>query len=150
MELLLMVFGMFVFGAMLNLRSPLRDCHTKRFTAGADITVVTAGDPAVIRPVIQTVGEVSGFVLENVLSGATGIFVYKTGPQGYVSPKATGVIGDGVRVFWDPNGNPIVGVAGTGACVAMFNPSYFWLVYAVGDAGIDTKTVTILDPRMQR
>jgi len=131
----LLVFGFLLVGTMLGLRSPLKNCKTKRFVAGSKITVIDATtDPPTQTPVLVTEGEVSGFVLENVESGANGVLVYETDGQGYVTPKATGVIGAGVRVFWDPNGNPIGGVAGTGAAVSADDATHIFLGFNAGVA----------------
>lgn len=136
------VLGFITLGVLLNLRSPLKHCQTKRFTAGSDITVIDAD--GVITPVLLVVGDVQGFVLENVLSGANGVIVYRTDSQGYIVPAATAAIGDGVGVYWDPDGDPVGGTAGSGAATATDDATHIFIGYAMeakggGDATVRTQ-----------
>ena len=72
------------------------------FTAGA---AVLSGDLLII-------GELAAVALTDVASGAKG----NAAVDGVweLPKKATGVINQGDKVYWDADGNPFVGDAGTG------------------------------------
>lgn len=136
------VLGFIAVGVLLNLRSPLKHCQTKRFTAGSDITVIATD--GTVTPVLVAVGDVQGFVLENVLSGENGVIVYRTDSQGYIVPAATAAIADGAAVYWDPDGDPVGGVAGSGAATSTDDATHIFIGYAMeakggGDATVRTQ-----------
>lgn len=56
-----------------------------------------------------------GVVLDDVASGDDGVFIVGTDPNGIEMPKATGAIAADAKVYWDEDGNPVDGDAGSGA-----------------------------------
>lgn len=61
----------------------------------------------------------------------------------YVLPKATGVIPQGAKVYYDANGDPVGGTAGTGALTSIVTDNvYAGIAYAAaanGDATVQIK-----------
>ena len=127
-----------------HLRSPLKNCKTLKFTAGADITVNTPGSGSnVFDPFFQASNQLAGFVLENVLNGADGVLIYATDSQGYLVPKATGAIALGAAVYWDPDGTrvAVTGQTNPGAGTTTDDATHTFIGYAVeaaasGDANV--------------
>lgn len=76
-----------------------------RFTAAADLS---SGDVVVVESRV-------GVVLDDVASGDDGVGIFGTDPRGIQMPKATGAIAKHAKVYWDEDGNPVGGVAGSGA-----------------------------------
>lgn len=76
-----------------------------RFTAAEDLS---AGDVVVVQSRV-------GVVLDDVASGDDGVALFGTDPNGVDMPKATGAISRHAKLYWDEDGNPASGAAGSGA-----------------------------------
>lgn len=75
------------------------------FTAAADLS---SGDVVVLE-------DRAGVVLNDVATGETGVAIVGTDVRGVEMPKATGAIAKGAKLYWDEDGNPVTGAAGSGA-----------------------------------
>lgn len=87
------------------LRAFRGDCDTLAFTAAAPLkggTWVVVGTQIVL-------------VQEDTATGATAVGIVETTDAGIEYPKAAGVCPVGDPVYWDADGNPVGGVAGSGA-----------------------------------
>lgn len=81
------------------------DATPQSFTATAD---QSAGDVVVDQTRV-------GVVLADVLDTETGVLIVGTDARGIEMPKATGAIAKNAKVYWDEDGNPVSGTAGSGA-----------------------------------
>lgn len=88
-----------------QLKGAYSDATPSRFTAAADLS---SGDVVVVQ------GRV-GVVLDDVKSGDDGVAIFGTDPRGIDMPKATGAVAKHAKVYWDEDGNPVDGDAGSGA-----------------------------------
>lgn len=119
------IFGVFVVGALMSdLRSPLSDCKTLRFTND------TAGDLVSGAYVLRN--ETFGFLLEDTPDTEDGMLVIETGSQGIVLDKAAVAVAPGEDAFWD-TGNDNVTNDGTGQ---LQNIGYFAEAAAGGVARV--------------
>ena len=59
-----------------------------------------------------------GVVLDDVKAGETGVRIVGTDVRGIEMPKAAEAIAKDAKVYWDEDGNPAGGVAGSGAVTA--------------------------------
>ena len=83
-----------------------------RFTAAANVV-----DGAVIvhNTRVGVVHDASG---KGVLAAAEGMAIFGTDGKGIVMPKSTGVCLRNARAYWEAAGNPIGGIAASGAVTA--------------------------------
>lgn len=82
------------------------DADVVKFTAAAD---VSDGDVVVVQ------GRVGVVTQEDVASGDEGLMIVGTDVRGIKMPKANGAINKHAKLYWDEDGNPLGGVAGSGA-----------------------------------
>lgn len=75
------------------------------FTAAAD---ASAGDVVVIESRV-------GVVVNDVSAGKEGVALFGTDTLGVTMPKASGAIAKHVKVYYDEDGDPQGGTAGSGA-----------------------------------
>lgn len=75
------------------------------FTADADYA---SGDVVVVEARV-------GVVLDDVLDTETGVGIFGTDPNGVAMPKATGACTKHAKAYWDEDGDPVGGTAGSGA-----------------------------------
>lgn len=88
-----------------QLKGFYQDATPKRFTAAADHA---SGDVVVNQARV-------GVVVDDVATGDDGVYIVGTDVHGVEMPKATGAIARDQKVYWDEDGNPVGGVAGSGA-----------------------------------
>lgn len=88
-----------------KLRGAYEEARINRFTAASD---VEDGD------VIVENGRV-GVAHNDTASGEEGLALFGTDEKGIMMPKATGAIGRNAKLYWDEDGNPVGGAAGSGA-----------------------------------
>ncbi|MEL6706003.1 MAG: DUF2190 family protein [Bacteroidota bacterium] len=91
-----------------KLRGDFSLATTQRFTASAD---VSDGDLVVENDRV-------GIAFDDTANGAEGIMIVATDGKGILMPKTTGAISRNARVYFDADGNPIGGTAGSGAMTA--------------------------------
>ncbi|MEM8599291.1 MAG: DUF2190 family protein [Bacteroidota bacterium] len=91
-----------------KLRGDFGLADTQHFTAAAD---VSDGDLVVD-------GDRAGVAFGDTASGDEGLFIIKTDGKDILMPKATGAINRNQKVYVDADGNPVSGVAGSGAVTA--------------------------------
>lgn len=84
------------------------DADVVRFTASAD---QSAGDVVVVETRV-------GVVVDDVLDTEDGLMIVGTDVHGVRMPKATGAIDRHEKLYWDEDGNPLGGTAGSGAVTA--------------------------------
>ena len=104
------------------------DCAIDYTPSGSAVTggdVIVLGEIVAIAPVDLADGEKGALQIQGV----------------YRFPKATGAIAVGARVYWDTDGNPVSGSAGSGAVTttASGNKVAGYAVAAAlsGDANVD-------------
>ncbi len=85
---------------------------TNRVQPGKVLTWTNGTGAAVVSGKVVVIGTVVAVALGDIAAGAAGDVAVK---EVYSVPKATGVIAQGARVYWDADGNPVGGTAGTGA-----------------------------------
>lgn len=88
-----------------KLQGAFSHARTKKFTAGSTLAagaVVVIGDRATV-------------VLDDVASGAVGVAIVETDALGIKMPKTTGAKTADTKAYWDADGNPVSGEAGSGA-----------------------------------
>ena len=105
-----------------------------RFTAAADLS---SGDVVVVESRV-------GVVLDDVASGDDGVGIFGTDPLGVDMPKATGAIAKHARVYWDEDGDPVGGVAGSGAVTTTATANLYLGRAAEGAAAGDALAVVEL------
>lgn len=115
-----------------KLKGDQRAAKRVRFTAGAD---TDAG-------AVVTVGDRVGVVLHDTANGAEGIAFVATDEKGIQMPKTTGAINNQVKVYWDADGNPVGGVAGSGAVTTTASGNKF-IGYAAEAAASGDAEVTV-------
>lgn len=109
-----------------------------RFTASGDVA-----DGSVVA-----VGPRFGVAYNNTKDGEDGLAVVATDEQGIRMPKAnTEVIARGVALYWDADGDPQGGTAGTGAVTATSTGNTFLGYAAAAATAVDTEVVTELVDR---
>lgn len=95
-----------------QLRGYHEDAGIHRFTALAN---KKPGDVIVEQGRVGVVCGGPSLRNGNVLSGEEGLAIFATDSKGVLMPKATGAIARHQKLYWDEDGNPIDGVAGSGA-----------------------------------
>lgn len=86
----------------------------KGYMGAADIVPFTASANQTAGDVVVVQGRV-GVVKDDVVSGAKGLMIVGTDELGILMPKATGAISRHAKLYWDEDGDPVGGTAGTGA-----------------------------------
>ncbi|MBW1712589.1 MAG: DUF2190 family protein [Deltaproteobacteria bacterium] len=86
----------------------------KNYREKGEVMTITAGaDLSSGQPVI--VGDMAVVALVDIANGETGA----AAAEGvFELPAATAAIDQGVKVYWDADGDPVGGEAGSGACTA--------------------------------
>ena len=88
---------------------------TNRVQPGKTLTWTNGTGAAVVSGQVVLFGTAVAVALQNIANGEDGDVAVE---EVYTIPKATGVLAQGVRVYWDADGNPVSGVAGSGAATA--------------------------------
>lgn len=107
----------------------IQDGKVINFTAGAD---VESGQ-------VVVVGSIVGIAAADVANGSTGSLIV----EGVVEiPAATAAITVGAPVYWDADGDPVGGTAGSGAATATATDNTL-IGYAVAAKGSTGATVKV-------
>lgn len=112
-------------------------CTPQRFTAAADHS---QGD------VVVNEGRV-GVVVDDVEAGHDGLNVVGTDVHGVEMPKAAETIAKPAKVYWDEDGDPVGGAAGSGAVTATEAGNLYLGRIAQPAAAGDAKAVVELTNR---
>lgn len=83
-----------------------------RVQPGKTIYWTNSTGAAVVSGQVVVVGTLIGVALSDIAAGAAGDVAME---EVYALPKATGIITQGARVYWDADGDPVGGVEGSGA-----------------------------------
>jgi predicted RecA/RadA family phage recombinase len=90
------------------------------FTADQDYS---AGDVVVL-------GDRVGVVHADVKNGERGVATVGTDSLGIWMPKVNTAIAKDAKVYWDPDGNPVTGAAGSGCVTDAEDPTHILLGFA--------------------
>jgi len=82
--------------------------------SGKVINYTNSGGTAIKPGQVVVIGTLVGVALVYIAAGESGSVAIE---EVYEVPKATGAIAQGAAVYWDADGNPVGGVAGSGAIV---------------------------------
>ena len=85
---------------------------TNRVQPGQVIYWTNATGSAVVSGQVVVIGTIVGVALQDIANGDSGDVAVD---EVFTLPKATGAITQGARVYWDADGDPLGGTAGTGA-----------------------------------
>ena len=106
---------------------------------GKVMTYANASGVAIASGQAVVVGARVGVALTDIANGASGELAME---EVFELPKATGVIGQGVAVYWDADGNPVGGTSGSGALTTT-SESNTEAGYAFAAAGNTDPTVLV-------
>lgn len=103
-----------------------------------DWTNETASD--VVSDQVVVVGAIVGIAQGDIADGETGVLAVA---EVHRLPKATGAITQGAALYWDANGDPVGGTAGSGALTTTATDNTLagkaFAAAASGDATVDIK-----------
>ncbi|MEG6505868.1 DUF2190 family protein [Nitratidesulfovibrio sp. 1201_IL3209] len=83
-----------------------------RIQKGDIIDYTNGGSAAIASGQVVVIGTLVGVALVDIAVGETGSVAIA---EVFEVPKASGAISQGAAVYWDADGNPVDGTAGTGA-----------------------------------
>lgn len=132
-------FGATVYedGSTCTLRAFIGDCDLVRWTAAADLTggtIVTQDDNLVV-------------VKSDAATGEEAMGIIRTTDAGILVPKKNEALAVGANVYWDADGDPQGGDAGSGALTATAaDGDYFGVVVEGAAAGDERVRVQKLLP----
>lgn len=106
---------------------------------GKVMSYANATGVAIVAGQAVAVGARVGVALTDIANGASGELAME---EVFELPKATGVIGQGVTVYWDADGNPVGGTSGAGAMTTT-SSSNTEAGYAFAAAGNTDATVLV-------
>ena len=108
------------------------------FQEGKAIDYIPGADVAIGQVVV--LGSIVGIAVRAIASGALGSLAIA---GVFNVAKVNGAIGAGVPVYWDADGDPQGGTAGTGAATTTSTDNTF-LGHAVAVAGVTDETVRVV------
>lgn len=105
----------------------------KNITYSNSGSLIASGQPVLIN-------DLFGVALVDIATGGVGEVATE---QVYALPKVSGGMNPGQIVYWDPAGNPVGGVAGSGALTttpgALKRAGIVWAAAVAGDATVAVK-----------
>lgn len=114
----------------------------RAFLGGCDAIVVTAPAQGLTAGVPVAIGDQYGLPIIDAAEGEDVTCVTKTTDAGFVGVKANVAFSAGGDVFWDADGNPVGGVAGSGAFTNTDDTgANAWMGVALDAAGAGDATV---------
>ena len=107
---------------------------------GKKMNWTNGGAAAVVSGQAVVVGTLVGVAETGIAVGEVGVLVVA---EVWSLPKATEAITQGAKLYWDANGNPVGGVAGSGCLTATATDNTYagvaFAPAASGDATVDIK-----------